>query len=313
VEPIHVAFRDVEAAVPVVREVAVRTPTIRFGGGDEPHLKLENLQRLGVFKIRGTWNRVSRLSEEDRRRGLTTISSGNHGLSLAWAAKRLGVPCVVRVPEGAVARKVEAIRALGAEVEPMPRAMLVLFHEEERWREWPQTFIHPVAHAHTIAGAGTIGLEIMEDVPDVRTILVPVGGGGLACGVAIGAKGRNPEVKVFGVQAEGAAALPEALRTGKPHRVENPQTIADGIRVAVVLPNMLPLFRRHLDGCLVVSDDEIRGAMRRLAVESKVVAEPAGAAAFAAWLRYRDELPAPVAAVVSGGNVDPGLLAEVVK
>ncbi|HEV8593978.1 MAG TPA: pyridoxal-phosphate dependent enzyme, partial [Thermoplasmata archaeon] len=136
-DEIQVAFRDVEDARPVVREVARHTPTIPFGDEDGILLKLENLQRLGVFKIRGTWNRVSRLSAEDRRRGLTTISSGNHGMSLAWAAQRLGVPCVVRVPEEAVPRKVEAIRAFGAQVEPMSRAMLVLFHEEERWREWP--------------------------------------------------------------------------------------------------------------------------------------------------------------------------------
>ena len=313
-EPIRITPRDVEDALPVVREVASHTPTVPFrdSDGGEVYLKLENLQRLGVFKIRGTWNRVSRLSPEERRRGLTTISSGNHGLSLAWAAKRLGVPCIVRVPEGAVARKVEAIRAFGAEVEPMPRALLVLFHEEEKWREWPQTFIHPFAHPHTIAGAGTLGWEIAEDAPDVRTVLVPVGGGGLVAGVAVAVKGRLPKAKVFGVQAEGAAPLPVALRTGRPHRIEEPRTIADGIRVALVLPEMVDILRRHLDGCLVVSDEEIRSAMGRLAVEAKVVAEPAGAAAFAAWARYRDELEPPVAVVVSGGNVDPGLLADVV-
>src|SRR5436309_5862622 len=233
-ESIRVALAEIEERLSVVCEVAVRTPTVRFGG-DEPYLKLENLQRLGVFKIRGTWNRVPRLSDEERRRGLTTISSGNHGLSLAWAAKRLGIPCVVRVPEGAVARKVEAIRSPGAEVEPMPRAMLVLFHEEERWREWPQMFIHPFAHPHTIAGAGTLGWEIAEDVPDVRTVLVPVGGGGLVSGVAIAVKGRLPNAKVYGVQAEGAAPLPVTLRTGSAHSIEKPQTIADGIGVGLVV------------------------------------------------------------------------------
>lgn len=265
-----------------------------------------------MFKIRGTWNRVSRLSEEERRKGVVTISSGNHGLSLAWAAQRLGIRCRVTVPEGAVPRKVDAIRAHGAEVEPMSRAMLVLFHEEERWRSWPETFIHPFAHPHTIAGAGTIGLEIAEDVPDVRTVLVPVGGGGLVSGVGLGIKGRNSSVKVFGVQAEGAAALPEALRTGRATRIENPQTIADGIRVAVVLPNMVEIFRRHLDGCLIVSDEEIRESVRRLALDAKIVAEPAGAAAFAAWKRYGAEMDRPVVAVISGGNIDPGLLADVV-
>lgn len=306
---IEVSLREVEEALPRVREVAWRTPTVPFEDG--VYLKLENLQRLGVFKIRGTWNRLSRLSEAECRHGVATISSGNHGLSLAWAAKRLGIPCLVKVPEGAVARKVDAIRSYGAQVEPMPRALLVLFHEEERWREWPQTFIHPFAHPHTIAGAGTIGLEIAEEVPDARTVIVPVGGGGLVSGIAIAVKGRLPKAKVYGVQAEGAAPLPEALRTGRPGRIENPNTIADGIRVAVILPDMLELFRRHLDGCLVVSDDEIRAAMRTLAVDAKTVAEPAGAAAFAAWRRYRRDLEPPVAVVVSGGNADPAILQQI--
>jgi len=215
-EPIRITPRDVEDALSVVREVASHTPTVPFrdSDGGEVYLKLENLQRLGVFKIRGTWNRVSRLSPEERRRGLTTISSGNHGLSLAWAAKRLGVPCIVRVPEGAVARKVEAIRAFGAEVEPMPRALLVLFHEEEKWREWPQTFIHPFAHPHTIAGAGTLGWEIAEDAPDVRSVLVPVGGGGLVAGVAV--RSREPgrflaDVVRVRVQAKGGSQAADRI------------------------------------------------------------------------------------------------------
>ena len=313
-ERIDVSVSDVEAALPVVRQVAHHTPTVPFPGPEgEPYLKLENLQRLGVFKIRGTWNRVSRLSEEERRQGVATISSGNHGLSLAWAAQRLGIPCLVKVPEGANPRKVEAIRSYGAIVEPMSRALLVLAHEEERWRAWPQTFIHPFAHRHTIAGAGTLGWEIAEDVTDARTVLVPVGGGGLAAGTAIAVKGRSPKAKVYGVQAEGAASLPEALRTGRGAKVEDSHTIADGIKIGVILPAMAEILHRNLDGCLVVSDDEIRAAIRALAAEAKVVTEPAGAAAFAAWQRYRQDLEPPVVTVLSGGNVDPALFAEVVK
>lgn len=311
-EPIQVSPREIDTALPFVREIASHTPTVPFGDEDrQVWLKLESLQRLGAFKIRGTWNRLSRLSEDERKRGLTTISSGNHGLSLAWAAKRMGLRCVVRVPEGAAERKVDAIRAQGAEVVPMPRSELVRTHEQELWRSWPMTFIHPFAHAHTIAGQGTVGLEIAEDVPEVRTVLVPVGGGGLASGLAIGAKGRLPDAKVFGVQAEGAASLPTALETGKPFRVPNPQTIADGIRIGIVLPNMVDVLRKNLDGCLLVADDDIRDAMRTLAVEAKVVAEPAGAAAFAAWVRHRTDLEPPVAVVVSGGNVDPSLFAAI--
>ena len=308
-DPIRVTPSDVEAALPVVREVARRTPTAPFA--DDLFVKLENLQRLGAFKIRGTWYRVSLLTEEERRRGVTTLSSGNHGRAVAWSARRLGLRCVVRVPEGAAPQKVAAIRGEGAETVAVPRPDLIRIHEEERWRSWPETFLHPFAHAAMIAGNGTAGLEIAEDLPDVRTILVPVGGGGLAAGIAIAAKARVPGAKVYGVQAEGAATLPEALRTGRAFHLEAPDTIADGIRVGVMLPPMVDMLRRHLDGCLLVSDADIRTAMRTLAAEAKVIAEPAGAAAFAAWQRHRQELEPPIVAVISGGNVDPALLADV--
>jgi len=301
-----VTLRDIESALPVVREVAWHTPTVPFSGADDSvWLKLENLQRLGAFKIRGVWNRISRFTAAERQRGASTISSGNHGLAVAWAARRLGIPCTVRVPEGAVGRKVEAIRAQGADVSPISRVDLVEAHEKETWKSWPSVFIHPFAHPATIAGQGTIGLEIVEDLPEVRTVLVPVGGGGLVAGIGTAVKGLVPRAQVFGVQAEGAAPLPVALQTRQAHRIDRPQTIADGIGIGIILPSMAELLGRALDGAFIVTDAEIRGAMRRLALEAKIVAEPAGAAAFAAWTRYRDSLASPVVAVVSGGNVDP--------
>jgi threonine dehydratase len=315
VEPVEVALKDVEAALPVVREVAIRTPTIPFSApdGDGLFLKLESLQRTGSFKLRGVWNRLSRLPQPDRARGLVTISAGNHGLALAWAARRLGIPCLVRVPDKAVARKVDAIRAEGADVEPIPVEEIVRTFTEERWRAWPRTFIHPFAHSHTVAGAGTAGLEIAEDVPDARTVLVAVGGGGLAAGVAAAVKGLLPRARVYGVQAEGAAPLPTALATGRGHDTgAPPRTIADGIALPMTLDNMACCLSRLLDGCLIVTDDDVRLAMRRLAREAKVVAEPAGAVAFAAWAKHRDDLEAPVVAIVSGGNADPKLLSDVI-
>ena len=314
-ERIEVTLRDIDAALPIVREVATHTPTVPFHDTEDRDvwLKLETLQRLGVFKIRGVWNRLSLLSDAERRRGVATISSGNHGLTVAWAAKRLGLRSVVRVPEGAVGRKVDAIRAQGADVSPISRRELITAHEEETWRSWPEVFIHPFAHPATIAGQGTLGWELVDDVPDVRTVLVPVGGGGLAAGIGTAVKGLLPNAKVFGVQAEGAAPLPVALRTHAAHRIDQPRTIADGIGIALILPNMEEILSRVLDGCLVVSDREILAAVRHLALDAKVVAEPAGAAAFAAWTRYRDSLNSPVAIVVSGGNVEPALLADVTK
>ncbi len=310
---IEVTIRDIEEALPVVREVAHHTPTVPFEGPDgEARLKLENLQRLGVFKIRGAWNRISRLTPEERRRGVTTLSSGNHGRAVAWSAHRLGLRCVIRVPEGAAPQKLAAIRTEGAEVVPIPRSELIQVHEEETWRAWSETYLPPFSHPAMIAGNGTAGLEIAEDVPNAKTVLVPVGGGGLAAGIAIALKARLPTAKVFGVQAEGAASLPTALKTGRGFHLERPATIADGIGVGLMLQTMVDLLRDHIDGCLLVSDAEIRAAMRRLALDAKVTAEPAGAASFAAWSRHRESLEPPVVAVVSGGNVDPALLAEVV-
>lgn len=315
VDPLAVTPAEIEGALDTVREVALATPTRRFAGAEDLDLflKLENLQRLGAFKIRGAWNRMSQMSSEERGRGVATISSGNHGLAVAWSARRLGLPCTVHVPEGAAGPKVDAIRAQGATLKEMARPELVRAHVEETWGTWPQTFVHPFAHPHVIAGQGTIGWEIADDRPDVRTVLVPVGGGGLSSGIAIAVKARVPGAKVFGVQAEGAAPLRTVFETKHPHRVEDPRTIADGIRFGIILPAMAELLLRNLDGCLVVSDDEIRGSMRRLALEAKVVAEPAGATAFAAWERYRRTLEPPVVAVVSGGNVDPALLAGVLR
>jgi threonine dehydratase len=304
---------DVEAALDVVRQVALRTPLRAFdrAGDGQLLLKLENLQRLGAFKIRGAWNRISRLDASERKRGIATISSGNHGLAVARSAHRLGLRCLVYVPEDAPAPKVEAIRAEGAELRTLPRSEHARAHADEIWNSWPETFIHPFAHPATIAGQGTTGWEIADDASDIRTVLVPVGGGGLVSGIAIAVKARLPKAKVFGVQAEGAAPLPTVFRTRAGFRVEHPETIADGIRIGLILPTMADLLLRHVDGGLVVSDTEIRKAMRRLALEAHVVAEPAGAAAFAAWERYGSSLEGPVAVVVSGGNVDPRLLRDV--
>ena len=309
---IAVTIQDIEEAVPVVQKVARRTPTIPLEGPEgEVWLKLENLQRLGVFKIRGAWNRISRLTQEERRRGVTTLSSGNHGRAVAWSARRLGLRCVIRVPEGAAPQKLAAIRLEGAEVIPIPRSELVRVHEEETWRAWPETYLPPFAHPLMIAGNGTVGLEIAEDVPSAKTVLVPVGGGGLAAGIAIAVKARLPNAKVFGVQPEGAASLPTALKTGRGFHVERPETIADGVGVGLMLPAMVDLLKRHLDGCFLVSDGDIRAAMRRLALDAKIVAEPAGAAAFAAWVRHRTSIEGPVVAVVSGGNANPDALRDV--
>lgn len=184
---------------------------------------------------------------------------------------------------------------------------------EGRWDEGPETYIHPFGHPHTIAGTGTIGLEVFADLPDVRTVLVPVGGGGLAAGVATALKAHDPTVKVFGVQAEGAAPLPASFARDEPvHIGTAPRTFADGMAASLVFDYMWPVLRDRLDGALVVSDDELRAAIAHMAIECHVVAEGAGAAALAAARRYAGELEGPIACIVSGGNIEPRLLAEIV-
>src|SRR3989454_9830611 len=203
---IEVTIQDIEEAVPVVQQVARRTPTIPLEGAEgEVWLKLENLQRLGVFKIRGAWNRISCLTQEERRRGVTTLSSGNHGRAVAWSARRLGLRCLIRVPEGADPQKLAAIRLEGAEVIPIPRSELVRVHEEETWRAWPETYLPPFAHPLMIAGNGTAGLEIAEDVPNAKTVLVPVGGGGPSAGGPVPGEGPPPRAGGGGGPPPGGA------------------------------------------------------------------------------------------------------------
>ena len=315
-DEIELSLKEVQDAVPVVKEVAYRTPLIRsYGFEDEDvWLKLENLQRLGSFKIRGIWHCVSGLSPEERARGLAIFSAGNAGLALAWTAKRLGVPCMVIVSEGADARRIDAIIAQGGSVEIMPLKEIFRILETGTRLPSPFTFINPVGDRRIVAGVGTVGLEIVQDLPKAKTIIVPVGGGDLAAGVAVAAKGIDPKVKVFGVQTEGAAVLPESLKTGRGYRLEKPpHTIADSIATPLMLEKMASFLSRQLDGALLVSDEEVKLAMRSLAVESKVIAEPAGAVALAAYIRHERSLEKPVVAIVSGGNVSPRLLAETIS
>ena len=315
VTSMELKLKEIEDAVPVVREVAFRTPTIRYESldGDGPYLKMENLQRLGAFKIRGIWNYVSHLDKAQLARGLGISSTGNAGLALAWAARRLGVRCRVTVPEGADEWRVDLIRKQGAEIEYLSTTEIFKVLEEETWRSSPLSFINPIGDPRIQAGVGTVGLEILAEVPDVGTVLVPVGGGDLAAGVAVAVKSRRPETKVLGVQAQGAAVLPEALRTGHAYRMkEPPRTIADNISTPLMLEGTASFLASHLDGCLTVSDDEIMQAIRRLAIEARTVAEPSGAAAFAAWISHHPKLDPPVVAIVSGGNVAPALLAKAI-
>ncbi|GAA2006918.1 threonine/serine dehydratase [Nocardiopsis rhodophaea] len=294
----------------VLRTPLLSLPVPRLDG--PLWLKAENLQPVGAFKIRGATNALALLDAEARAAGVVTHSSGNHGRALAYAARAAKVRCIVVVPEGAPKVKTDAMRALGAElvmVEPGDRLATAQRVSDERGL----TLIPPFDDARVIAGQGTIGLEILEDLPAVDTVLVPVGGGGLASGVATAIKELDPGTTVLGVEPELAADAAESLDAGQrvawpPERAD--RTIADGVRVGLSDLTFAHL-RARLDGVLTVTEHEIRAAMGTIAREAHVVAEPSGAVATAAALSGRAPSGCTVA-VVSGGNVDPALLAETI-
>ncbi len=315
-----ITLEDVRLAQRRVRGVALHTPLVPCPRGDEDrtlYLKAESLQPTGAFKLRGAYNKLSSLPPEERRRGVIAHSSGNHAQAVAYAARSLGVRAVIVMPRGAARVKLDATAAFGAEI------VLVGYDSAERVRraeelaaEHGYVPVPPYDDETLIAGQGTVGLEILEDLPDVETVLVPVSGGGLISGVAAALKLNRPEVRVIGVEPELAADAQASLRSGK--LVELPaeqvgRTIADGLRVRKLGDTPFEHVRTFVDDIIAVSEDEILEAMRRLALRVRLVAEPSGAASFAAHLFHRDELPATRVnvAVVSGGNVEPHLLARV--
>ncbi|MFB9234954.1 threonine/serine dehydratase [Plantactinospora siamensis] len=305
-----VSLQDVRGAADSVAGRVVRTPLLPCGWDDRLWVKPESLQPVGSFKLRGATHAVARLDPSERDRGVVTHSSGNHGQALAWAAAAAGVPCTVVIPEGAPAVKVEAIRRLGAEVLLVPPARR-LAEAERVAAETGAALIPPYDDRRIIAGQGTVGLEIVADLPDVATVLVPVGGGGLASGVATAVKSLRPEAVVLGVEPELAADARESLTTGALARW-GPEltyrTAADGLRTNLSDLTLAHL-RDRLDGILTVTEEEIMAALARLVRRTRLVVEPSGAVATAAALfRAADLRPGPAVAVISGGNIDPAVL-----
>jgi threonine dehydratase len=301
---------DVRAAADRIAGVPVRTPLLRLGA--DLWLKPENLQPVGAFKVRGATNALLALPPRVREAGVVTHSSGNHGQALAYAGRAAGVPVVVVVPDGAPAVKVDAIRGFGAEIVGVPPA-----DRESRTAELAAarhlTVIPPYDHPDIIAGQGTVGLEIVADLPDVEVVLVPIGGGGLASGVATAVKALAPHAAVIGVEPELAADAQDSLAHGELRTWTTGQryrTVADGLRVPLSELTFAHL-RERLDSIVTVTDDEILATVPVLARSARIVAEPSGAVAPAAYLHRRDELPpGRTVAVVSGGNIDPALLAR---
>lgn len=300
-------------------DVVRRTPVERARWLADPlgvdvHLKCENLQRAGSFKIRGAYTRIARLAPEERRRGVVAASAGNHAQGVALAASMLGVPATVFMPEGASLVKERATRGYGADVRVAGTSIDTAVDAALQYAESTGTvFVHPYDHPDVVAGQGSVGLEILAQVPDVRTVVVCLGGGGLLAGVAAAVKHARPEVTVVGVQAEGAAAYPPSLWAGHPVPLETMSTMADGI--AVGRPGDLPfsIISQYVDEVVTVTEDAISAALVRLLERNKLVAEPAGAVAVAALASGRVSPSGPVVATVSGGNIDPLLLLRVIR
>lgn len=298
-----------------IKDVVIRTPLVRPGRqeSDRPiAVKPESLQPTGAFKLRGAFNAVASLDPETRRAGVVAHSSGNHGRAVAWAARAFGVPAIIVVPDDAPAVKVDGMRALGAELIFVPGEPIAM--AEQVAAERGATLVRPYDAEDVIAGQGTVGVEIAEDAPDVGVVLVPVGGGGLISGVALAVAELCPDAKIVGVEPELAGDAKESLASGR--RVEwadgrARRTIADGLRSSAVGALPWAHIQCYVHDIVTVTEDEIRAAMRTLALDYRLVAEPSGAVAPAAAFYHDAELPpGRTVAVMSGGNVEPAVLAD---
>ncbi|HVA58878.1 MAG TPA: pyridoxal-phosphate dependent enzyme [Gemmatimonadaceae bacterium] len=311
-KPIPLA--DIQAARARIAGTAVRTPLVRLHSDapSEIHLKLETLQPIGSFKLRGALNAMRLLPAKTLAGGVYTVSAGNMAQGVAWAARELAVPCRVVAPDHTPQTKLDAIARLGATVVRVPFA--------DWWRAIVEfgvpgetgAFIHPGADPTVIAGNATAGLEIVEDLPDVDAILVPYGSGGLACGIACAAHALRPGVRVYACEVETAAPFSASLAAGRPVAVEYTPTFVDGIGGKTVLEQIWPLAREVLAGSIVVSVRQVADAVRMLAERTRVIAEGAGAAPVAAALAH-DLGVERVACVVSGGNIDSRKLAQILN
>jgi threonine dehydratase len=314
------AWLDAARAAAVLLEgVARRTPVETSRAlaalvGGPVQFKCENLQRAGSFKIRGAYVRIARLTDAERARGVVAASAGNHAQGVALAASLLGAKATVFMPHGAPLPKVAATKNYGADVEFFGHSVDEALTEAAKYADRTgAVLIHPFDHPDIVAGQATVGLEILEQCPDVRTIVVSAGGGGLCSGVALAAKTLAPHVKIVAVQAAQAAAFPASLRAGRPIALDEMATIADGIAVGRPGQLTLDLVKSYVDDVVTVSEESLSRALLFCLERAKLVVEPAGAAGVAAILDEPSRFEPPVVAILSGGNVDPVLLVRVLR
>jgi threonine dehydratase len=315
-EPVRpITLSEVREARTRIAGTVVRTPLVRLElgrGFPDVRLKLENLQPINAYKLRGAANAVALLSEAERQRGVWTISAGNAGQGVAYAARAAGVPCTVVAIETAPAAKLERMRALGAQLVLVPHEVAWQALEDRSYPGVSGTFIHPFDDENFIAGHATMGLEILEDAPDTVAIIAAIGGGGLVTGVASAVKALRPEIKVWGAEPETAAPAARSFAEGSPQEFPDwKPTFVDGAGGRSVFPRMWQRMQPVVDGSIVVSLDEVRRAMRLMAEKARVIAEGAGALGLAAALSGKAG-GGPIVAIVSGGNVDLAKFFEII-
>jgi threonine dehydratase len=320
-EIVRVTASDIASAEELLEPVMRRTPVVASRilsdlTGHEVRLKCENLQRTGSFKPRGAYNRIARLDAEQRARGVVAASAGNHAQGVAWAASQVGIDSTVFMPVGVSLPKLVATKAYGATVHLVGNTVDEALKSAREFAERTgATLIHPFDHLDIVAGQATLGTELLQQMPDVGTIVIPTGGGGLLAGVAAAVKLTKPGIRIVGVQAEGAAAWPASLKAGHPIALTSMSTMADGI--AIGLPGSVPFdhVQGWVDDVVTVSEDALSRALVLCIERAKLIVEPAGAAAVAALMTHSaDELglTGSVCAVLSGGNIDPLLLTHVI-
>jgi len=302
---LYPSLADIHAAREAIAGTALRTQLVRLNVDDPPsvYLKLENLQPIGSFKIRGAANAIAHMSAKELQRGVMTASAGNMAQGVAWCARERGIPCTVISPQGASVNKMRAIEKLGARLLQVPFDDWWRAFEERSYPGVDATFIHAFDDVNVMAGNGTIGLEIVEDLPDVDAIVIPWGGGGLACGIAAAIRQLKPSTKIFAAEVEMAAPLMASWNAGSPQVIEPVRSFVDGVGGKSVLPRMFDLARQLLDGCLVAQVHEVASAIKLIARRNHLIAEGAGATALACVLAGKAGA-GKVVCVVSGGNID---------
>jgi threonine dehydratase len=316
IEPVRpIALADIEEARERIADTVLRAPLVKLdagAGAPDIYLKLENLQPTNAYKIRGAANAVARLSDEERSRGVWTISAGNAGQGVAYAAREFGVPCSVVAIETAPQTKLDRMRALGATIVAVSYEDAWVAAESHRFEGMDGTFVHPFDNHDFIAGHGTMGLEIVEDLPEVRTVIAAIGGGGLITGLGSAVKALKPDVRVIGAEPETASPYAYSLANGGPQRFPNWQaSFVDGAGGKSVTERMWQRMQAVVDGTITVTLDQVREAMRLMAEKARVVAEGAGALPVAAALAG-EPLDGPIVCVVSGGNIDLDKFAELI-